>query len=227
MWMCLIVSPPNFCSYQTVELIWLSTSFSNAHYDRASTLQLSCVWMNFLHFWIQHRTESFPLDSDKGAVWTHASTHTLSKLCRIRCFFRGGRSTVGSQEISRPPSENSETSWDHHVTAGKSLGVEQLFSDALTIKQYVWSWSSHNPTAVFSLKVNIMSLGFTFLAINYALDFNIYQLDTISHKLCTTLTQVFSVLQRFIIINVNKTFQSSQHDSRKQNVHSLIIKWDR
>lgn len=167
MWMCLIVSPANVCSYQTVELIWLSTSFSNAHYDKASTLQLSCVWMNFLHFWIQHRTESFPLDSDKGAVWTHASTHTLSKLCRIRCFFRGGRSTVGSQEISRPPSENSETSWDHHVTAGKSLGVEQLFSDALTIKQYVWSWSSHNPTAVFSLKVNI------------------------------TLTQVFSLLQRF------------------------------
>lgn len=163
------------------------------------------------------------------ALFELTQAHTLSLNCAGSDVFfgGGGRSTVGSQEISRPPSENSETSWDHHVTAGKSLGVEQLFSDALTIKQYVWSWSSHNPTAVFSLKVNIMSLGFTFLAINYALDFNIYQLDTISHKLCTTLTQVFSVLQRFIIINVNKTFQSSQHDSRKQNVHSLIIKWDR
>lgn len=98
MWMCLIVSPANVCSYQTVEWIWLCTSFSNAHYDKASTLQLSCVWMNFLHFWIQHRTESFPLDSDKGAVWTHASTHTLSLNCAGSDVFFGGGGSFHSGE---------------------------------------------------------------------------------------------------------------------------------
>lgn len=42
------------------------------------TFQLSCMWMNFLHFRIKPRAESSPLGLNKGAVWTHQHTHSLS-----------------------------------------------------------------------------------------------------------------------------------------------------